>query len=73
MKDFSNPSVLWSIDSDWDVRHINAGTPFYPTGHAGVIRVKNKNIDSRFLAVMLYKAGLDEKIYKNKSSFNRKN
>jgi len=61
MKDFSNPSVLWSIDSDWDVRHINAGTPFYPTDHAGVIKVKNKNIDSRFLAVMLYKAGLDEK------------
>jgi type I restriction enzyme M protein len=56
--DFSVDSVLWGIDGDWMVNCIPAGTPFYPTDHCGVIRVKEEAVvHPRYLVMALEQEG----------------
>lgn len=58
IKDFKSASVLWGIDGDWLVNVIPAHTPFYPTDHCGVLRVKaGANIHPRYLAMALEQEG----------------
>lgn len=58
--DFNTPSILWGIDGDWMVNTIPKNTVFYPTDHAGVLRVKNPNINYRYLAYKLEQEGIRE-------------
>jgi len=70
--DFSVPSVLWGIDGDWMVNHLPANMPFYPTDHCGVLRVKDKAVDSRYLAFLLDKEGKRLKFSRdNRASIDR--
>ncbi|MCD8281691.1 MAG: N-6 DNA methylase [Prevotella sp.] len=55
--DYSTDSVLWGIDGDWMVNVIKQGTPFYPTDHCGVIRIKTEQILPKVLAYSLKKEG----------------
>lgn len=55
IKNFDTPSVLWGIDGDWMVNCLPAGIEFYPTDHCGVLRVKNRAINERYLAYVLKK------------------
>lgn len=56
--DFDTASVVWGIDGDWMVNIIPPKTPFYPTDHCGVLRVKQPDIiDERYLAYALLKEG----------------
>ncbi len=59
MTDFSKPSILWGIDGDWMVNYIEAGHPFYPTDHCGVLRVLDDTIQPKYLASVLEQAGKD--------------
>lgn len=56
--DFSQASVLWGIDGDWQVNTIDANIPFYPTDHCGVLRVKNGIIHEKLLAYALNLEGV---------------
>ena len=60
IKDFSKPSILWGIDGDWMVNTIPANLPFYPTDHAGVLRINTDKIHYRYLAHRLEQEGLRE-------------
>ncbi|WP_251712846.1 restriction endonuclease subunit S [Lactococcus ileimucosae] len=60
IKDFSQPSILWGIDGDWMVNTIAANRPFYPTDHAGVLRVNTNKLNYRYLAHRLEQEGLRE-------------
>lgn len=60
IKDFSVPSVLWGIDGDWQVNVIAENQPFYPTDHCGVLRIKNNQLEPKFVAYALEKAGQKE-------------
>lgn len=55
--DFSQPSVIWGIDGDWQVNMIPQNTPFYPTDHCGVMRISSNQIHPRYMAWALEKAG----------------
>lgn len=72
IKDFSKPSVLWGIDGDWMVNYMPKNTPFYPTDHCGILRVKNNDINEKYLAYILEKEG---KIFRfsrtNRASIDR--
>jgi restriction endonuclease S subunit len=57
IKDFKSPSVLWGIDGDWMVNYIKENKPFHPTDHCGVIRVKTKDINTKYLAWALLQEG----------------
>jgi len=57
IEDFSKPSVLWGIDGDWMVNHLQKDYPFYPTDHCGVLRVKDNSINEKYLAFILEKEG----------------
>ena len=57
LKDFDSPSILWGIDGDWMVNFIEKKSPFYPTDHCGVIRVKGDEIHPRYLTWILEEAG----------------
>ena len=57
IKDFSKPSVLWGIDGDWMVNYMPNNISFYPTDHCGVLRVKNNEVNERYLAYVLQKEG----------------
>ncbi|WP_253814398.1 restriction endonuclease subunit S [Treponema vincentii] len=57
IEDFSNPSILWGIDCDWMVNTMNAGMPFYPTDHCGVLRIKTDDILPKYMAYLLKKEG----------------
>ncbi len=57
LKDFSRASVIWGIDGDWMVNYIKENCPFYPTDHCGVLRVKGDDVNPRYLAWLLDKAG----------------
>lgn len=59
--DFSVPSILWGIDGDWMVNYIPENTPFYPTDHCGVLRVKDNDILPRYLSKALESAGSEIK------------
>lgn len=52
-KDFDIPSILWGIDGDWMVTYIDKETPFYPTDHCGVLRVLDKDIIPKYIALSL--------------------
>lgn len=60
IKDFSKPSILWGIDGDWMVNTIPANLPFYPTDHAGVLRINTDKIHYRYLAHKLEQEGTRE-------------
>ncbi len=57
LKDYDNPSVLWGIDGDWMVNYIEKDTPFYPTDHCGVIRIKGKALHPRYFSWILEQVG----------------
>ena len=57
IEDFSVPSILWGIDGDWMVNIIDANTPFYPTDHCGVLRLKSDTVLPKYMAHLLKKAG----------------
>ena len=57
IEDFSVPSILWGIDGDWMVNVIEANTPFYPTDHCGVLRLKSDTVLPKYMAHLLKKAG----------------
>jgi type I restriction-modification system DNA methylase subunit len=57
LNDFNRASVIWGIDGDWMVNHIKENIPFYPTDHCGVLRVKGNDVNPRYLAWLLDKAG----------------
>lgn len=57
IEDFSTPSVLWGIDGDWMVSTIAENTPFYPTDHCGVLRIKSDVVLPKILAWLLKKEG----------------
>lgn len=57
IEDFSVPSILWGIDGDWMVNVIEANTPFYPTDHCGVLRLKTDTVLPKYMAYLLKKAG----------------
>lgn len=72
IKDFSYDSVVWGIDGDWMVNVIPAGTPFYPTDHCGVIRIKSDKLLSRYLAIALELEGKHERFSRhNRASTQR--
>lgn len=53
IEDFSKDSILWGIDGDWMVNVIPANTPFYPTDHCGVLRIKTDDILPKYMAHLL--------------------
>lgn len=55
--DFSQPSVIWGIDGDWQVNMIPKDIPFYPTDHCGVMRINTDQIHPRYMVWALQKAG----------------
>lgn len=57
LTDFSKDSVLWGIDGDWMVNTIPANTPFYPTDHCGVLRIKTDDLLPKYMAYLLQKEG----------------
>ena len=57
LENFDRPSVIWGIDGDWMVNYIKENKPFYPTDHCGVLRVKENEINPRYLTWLLDKAG----------------
>ena len=65
IKDFSKPSILWGIDGDWMVNSIPANRPFYPTDHAGVLRINTNKINYRYLAHKLEQEGIREGFSRN--------
>ncbi|MDY2843283.1 MAG: N-6 DNA methylase [Treponema sp.] len=57
LKDFERPSIIWGIDGDWMVNVIPAGQKFYPTDHCGVLRIKNSQLEEKYVAWVLGKEG----------------
>ncbi|MBQ3673144.1 MAG: N-6 DNA methylase [Paludibacteraceae bacterium] len=57
LTDFSKDSVLWGIDGDWMVNTIPANTPFFPTDHCGVLRIKTNDVLPKYMAYLLQKEG----------------
>lgn len=55
--DFSKDSVIWGIDGDWMVNTIPANTPFYPTDHCGILRIKTDDVLPKYMAYLLQKEG----------------
>lgn len=66
LKTYLLPSVIWGIDGDWMVNLIPSNTPFYPTDHCGVIRIKSDLIDPKYFTWALLKEG-------QKINFSRSN
>jgi len=72
IQDFSVPSVLWGIDGDWMVNYLPKNISFYPTDHCGILRIKNKKINEKYLAYVLQKEGEKLEFSRNKrASINR--
>lgn len=65
IKDFSQNSVLWGIDGDWLVNAMPANTPFYPTDHCGVLRVKTNELHYKYVAWALNKVGTEMRFSRN--------
>ncbi|MDR3116373.1 MAG: restriction endonuclease subunit S [Bifidobacteriaceae bacterium] len=57
---FNRPSIIWSIDSDWQVNYIASNIPFYPTDHCGVLRIKSNQIIPRIIVEQIYKLGKEK-------------
>lgn len=51
--------ALWSIDSDFDCRHVAPGEAYSITDHCGQIAIKVPDIDPAYLAAQVRQAGLD--------------
>ena len=47
--DWSQPSIVWGVDGNFDWRLIEAGMRFHPTDHCGVLRIRDPNIDPEYL------------------------
>ena len=47
--DWSQPSILWGVDGNFDWHLIEAGRRFHPTDHCGVLRILDPNIDAEYL------------------------
>lgn len=60
-EDYNLASVLWGIDGDWMVNYLPANQPFFPTDHCGIIRVQTDQVNPKYLAKLLDKAGEDER------------
>lgn len=72
IKDFSKSSILWGIDGDWMVNTISPNNPFYPTDHCGVIRIKTNEVNFKYLAWALHKAGTENRFTRaNRASTDR--
>lgn len=65
IEDFKKASVLWGIDGDWVVKYMPANTKFYPTDHCGVIRVNTNEINTYYLALVLFVVGYEYKFSRN--------
>lgn len=63
--DFSKPSILWGIDSDWKVNAIPGNKEFYPTDHCGVLRLKTNKILLDYLVYALQVEGEYERFSRN--------
>ncbi len=57
LTEFERPSVIWGIDGDWMVNVIPAEQKFYPTDHCGVLRIKDKKLEEKYVAWVLNKEG----------------
>lgn len=57
IKDFSVDSILWGIDGDWMVNVIQKNVQFCPTDHCGVLRIKNNQLEAKYVAWVLNKEG----------------
>lgn len=72
LSDFSLPSILWGIDGDWMVNIIPPNTPFYPTDHCGVLRIKDSSIVPEYFATALFVEGQFERFSRsNRASTQR--
>ena len=72
LSDFSLPSILWGIDGDWMVNIIPPNTPFYPTDHCGVLRIKDSSIVPEYFATALFAEGQFERFSRsNRASTQR--
>ena len=60
-EDYDLASVLWGIDGDWMVNYLPANQPFFPTDHCGVVRVHTDQVNPKYLAKLLDKAGEEER------------
>ena len=60
-ENFDIASVMWGIDGDWMVNYLPANQPFFPTDHCGVIRVHTDQVNPKYLAKLLEKAGEEER------------
>ena len=47
--DWSQPSIVWGVDGNFDWHLIEAGKRFHPTDHCGVLRIRDPNIDAEYL------------------------
>lgn len=65
LKDYNCPSVIWGIDGDWMVNIIPADTPFYPTDHCGVLRIKTDKILPQYMMYALQVEGEYERFSRN--------
>ncbi|MCB0703125.1 MAG: N-6 DNA methylase [Ignavibacteriae bacterium] len=66
LEDFSTDSIVWGIDGDWMVNVIPANTPFYPTDHCGILRVKKPIIKEKYLAYALLQEGKSNEFSRTK-------
>ena len=57
LENYDKDSVLWGIDGDFMVSFIPKNTPFYPTDHCGVLRVKDKSVNVRIVGFGLENEG----------------
>ncbi len=56
--DFSNPSLLWSIDSDFDLTVRKVGEVFATTDHCGRLEIIDKNLNPSYCqAAIIYGYG----------------
>lgn len=65
LEDYNLPSIVWGIDGDWMVNIIPENTPFYPTDHCGVLRIKNKEILPEYMRYVLQVEGEYERFSRN--------
>lgn len=47
--DWSQPSLVWGVDGNFDWQFIEAERRFHPTDHCGVLRIRVPNIDPEYL------------------------
>ena len=60
-ENFDIGSVMWGIDGDWMVNYLPPNQPFFPTDHCGVIRVLTDQVNPKYLAKLLDKAGEEKR------------